>query len=397
MIPIVGVDVAFFLQIVLFAVLTIYILILLKDIHFKISATGMLIILIIVYIIYLIIEFCSPSFRFLTNIKTKDEIKNLLVTLIKTPPTIKSSVDCYSDAPRKKDAELIATESINFTYYSSRDVSGYIDLDIPEEILKKIPYISLEIEHEINLEDELSALDLALFRRNFYDKLIYRYKDYNEQRFMLPNIESYYLMRVGDKTPCSVNCFLFVIFTIIPVVEFYKCYIHCHFYHKNIVIRKLISTKKVMNQEEYQVFNPYLNIFGQKNDFENNDIIHINYEYQIKNHTEYEIAFDEKYKNKIPKYEIERYIDINEQKKIAVVKDNEYYRTSDNGTYFGFLNDDIENFNPENSLANNKVDYPINSKDNLDTENINIYANINTDNNEQGKDNCIITTKNSQK
>ena len=61
------------------------------------------------------------------------------------------------------------------------------------------------------------------------------------------------------------------------------------------------------------------------------------------------------------------------------------------------MNDDIENFNPENGLANNKVDYPINSKDNLDTENINIYAIINTDNNEQGKENCIITTKNSQK
>lgn len=73
-----------------------------------------------------------------------------------------------------------------------------------------------------------------------------------------------------------------------------------------------------MNQEEYQVFNPYLNIFGQKNDFENNDIIHINYEYQIKNHTEYEIAFAEKYKNKIPKYEIERYIHINEQKKLLL-------------------------------------------------------------------------------
>ena len=61
------------------------------------------------------------------------------------------------------------------------------------------------------------------------------------------------------------------------------------------------------------------------------------------------------------------------------------------------MNDDIENFNPKIVLNINKVDYPINSKDNLDTENINIYAIINTDNNEQGKENCIITTKNSQK
>ena len=54
-----------------------------------------LVILIVIYILYLIIEFNSPAFKFLRNKTNELGIKNIMANLIQTPPTIEFYCECY--------------------------------------------------------------------------------------------------------------------------------------------------------------------------------------------------------------------------------------------------------------------------------------------------------------
>ena len=318
-----------FMQILLLVPLILYLLTIFSDIKFEEST--ILIFFIVAYVLYIIIEFNSPTFSFLRNKINQDEIKSILFTLIKTNPTIELEYNMYQPNVNNKKYEInkIGTTNVNFPYYCSRDVSGLLELDILKDSLKDKAFVALNIEYEINFADEISFMDYENFRNDFYDICLEKTYNitYSEKRFIIPDFKNYVLIQIGDKVPCSINIYFFIFFTIIAVVELYNCYIYSFFSTKTFVIRKLISTRYDLNQEQYQIFTPYVKFIDQAYDFDINDYNIINKEYKAQTTWDNEIDYVSKYKPYIPKYECESYININEQNRIGIIKDNPLYRS----------------------------------------------------------------------
>lgn len=237
---------------------------------------------------------------------------------------------------------------------------------------------------------------------NILSKLFpgYYIEFFEDKRIILPNYNSYNFIRILDKDPCFVNRIFYILFTIIPIVEIYKCYINSYIYEKKFIIRKLISTRYDLNQDKYKVFNPHINFLGQEYSFDSIDYNYININHELKSPTENEINVASQFNKKIPKYECESLININDENKIGIIKDDPNYREKNNGIFcylkwdFSKIEDKINNNIDDNLIKNtnnNKVYVynGIDSKENLnmnaDLGNININ-NLNLNNSIKSKD-----------
>ena len=327
----------------------------------------------IIYILYLISEFCSTTASFLGNKTTELGIKNIMANLIQTPPTIEFYCECYHyetrtvvhSPPRKggggrkgggsrkaskpaakhkkggahkksgghrrvsHQTRTITTyrETAYFPYYSSRDVSGLFEINNSrEEAMGKV-YVKLEINPEINFADELSYMDYELFRSDFYNRNRPRdqYMTYRETRYV-KGLNNFNLVCIRDEQPCGINFCMFVLFTIIPLAELYKCYVDSYCLDQNFKIRKLISTRYDLNQQQqYEYFTPSINVPNQTYAFEANNYNYINNNFQVQKPTNDEINKAAIYKDKIPNYQCVSYTSINDQIKVAVVQDDPAY------------------------------------------------------------------------
>ena len=93
---------------------------------------------VLIYIIYIILEFNSPIFKFLKN-KTNEPIKDKMKTFFSQRPIFNLNYEIKSKKKKKK----INKYNNNFNYYSCRDVSGLFILNSDENIFKKKKYILL--------------------------------------------------------------------------------------------------------------------------------------------------------------------------------------------------------------------------------------------------------------
>lgn len=355
-------------HIILYASIVLYSLILTTDIKI-LSSTVMCIIMVVVYLLYVIGEFISPTFQFLKNKISSDKLKGIFDLLIKTSPQIKVF--------KEKNENIY----VKLAYKSSRDVSGYIDLDISKEELKGKSFIALEIRPLIFLSDEISFLDYVIFKGKFSKKYI-SLGGTQEKRYIKEDYNNYILIKVGNKTPCSVNYIFYIIFTIIPIALFYKLYINSFFYEKQINIIKLISTHENLNQEKYQIYNPYIKCLGKIYDYEDFNFIHVREIFFTTKIIENGIKFSSKYKDCIPKFEIEKYVEIDEHRKIGVIKVLQ-------SSYIGNEMDELDAERDYKEYLNSIKDY-INSD--YIGNNIIIRNNLNSQNNskndiEEGKTN----------
>ena len=139
-----------------------------------------IIIFIFLYLIYLIIEFNSPLKGQLYSLYEKSFYEELKKIISSSPnikfnietfhfknrihPTIKLSKNTIS--PTIITRVISYKNSIDFPYYSFKDVSGVLYLE--DEINKSNEYsfIKLKIKQEINFADEISYNDYITFRNN---------------------------------------------------------------------------------------------------------------------------------------------------------------------------------------------------------------------------------------
>ena len=141
----------------------------------------------------------------------------------------------------------------------------------------------------------------------------------------------------------------------------------------------MISTRYDLNQDKYQNFIPYIKILGQEYSFDSNDYNYINSIYNVKPPTENEINVASQFNNKVPKYECESFINIKDEIKIGIVKDEPNYREESNGIYHFLnidfskikdkINDNIDD-NLNNNMNNNKV-YIYNGAESKENLNLN--------------------------
>ena len=326
----------------------------------------------VIYILYLISEFCSSTASFLCNKTTEQGIRNIMTNLVQTPPTIEFYCECYHyethtvvysppkkgggrkgggarKAPRpagghrtggahraggghhrvSRQTRRITTyrETAYFPYYSSRDVSGLFEINNSREDAMGKVYVKLELNPEINFADELSYMDYENFRSHFYNRNRPRdqYMTYRETRYV-KGLNNFNLVCIRDEQPCGINICMFILFTIIPLAEFYKCYIDSYCLDQSFRIRKLISTRYDLNlQQQYEYFTPSINVPNQTYAFEPNNYNYINNDFQVQKPTNDEISQAAIYKDKIPNYQCVSYTSINDQIKVAVVQDDPAY------------------------------------------------------------------------
>lgn len=323
-------------------------------------------ILVIVYVLFLISEFCSTMCSFLCNKTNEIGIKNIMQNLIRTPPVIEFYCECYHYETRivrysppkrggggrrgggggrksggtrggrkrggnhgtrtRRERVVTYRETADMPYYSARDVSGLFELNKSREAAMGKVYVKLELTPEINFADELTYMDYENFRSDFYNRNRPRdqYMTYRETR-RVPGLNNFNFVCIREEEPCGVNICLFILFTIIPLTEFYKCYVNSYCLDQQFKIRKLISTRYDLNQEQYQYFVPSFNLPTQQYAFEPSNYNYINNNYQVHQPTNEEISQAAMYKDKIPKYECVSYTSINDQIKVGVVQDDPAY------------------------------------------------------------------------
>lgn len=118
-------------------------------------------------------------------------------------------------------------------------------------------------------------MDYNYYRSDFYYRNKYRdiHMNYGERRYT-PGLENYTLIKINnnEEDPCGVSGGLFVLFTLIPFVEFYKCYIDSFCVYQEFTVRKLVSTRYDLNaqvyQQKYLLFTSSIEMYQQQYVFE---------------------------------------------------------------------------------------------------------------------------------
>ena len=119
-------------------------------------------------------------------------------------------------------------------------------------------YIKLEPLEAINFADNVSYMDYENFRTDFYNRNRLRdtFMDYSKTK-KISGLEAYNSGLIKNEEPYGVNMRFFIIFTIIPLTELYKCYINSYCIDQKFSIRKLISTRYDLNKnQQYDVKTP---------------------------------------------------------------------------------------------------------------------------------------------
>ena len=298
------------------------------------------IIFVIIYVAYIIIEFCSTTCSYLTNKSTNEAIYDRMQRLFSTHPEIIFHCECYHYRYRptregRSTKERVTTyrEDYSLPYYSSRDVSGLFILNCDKELVKNKSFIQLELENEINFADSISYMDYEAVRSDFYMRNRPRdyYMDYSEKR-IIPNFTFYNLVRIGNQDVGLINVGFFILATLLTCAEIYKCYIDKKCVPQKFKVRKIISTRYDLNgpekYQQYQYFQPALDLQQQQYLYEPQEYNYLNNDYNPDLPTEEELERAGQFENKVPNYELEKFSTIGDNIKIGVVKDDPSYTST---------------------------------------------------------------------
>ena len=318
-----------------------------------------LVFFVIVYIMYIVSEQLSSTAIYLRNKSSNESIYLKMSQYFSTRPRILFHCECYhyetvttgvsrdSQGQTSYDEaevkEVTYKEDMEFIYYSVRDVSGLLYLNCDDEAtIRNKSYIKLELIEEINFADTISYMDYRNAKNNFYDRNRDKdeFFDFKETK-IIPGIMHHNLIKLRESEPCTVNYFLFVIFTILTLVEFYKPYVNSFCIEQKFKIRKIISTRYDLNNPEYekkyQNLNPKINLLEQKYDFQPKEYNYLNNECSNNAPTEKELKEAEKFKDNIPEYRLSNK---------GIILDNDI-QDNKNETFNEDLNNNNENQNQD--------------------------------------------------
>ena len=105
-----------------------------------------------IYLVYLILEFCSPTSKYLCNKSSDQGMYEKMGVIFRTPPEIRFHCECYHYVTRhyttrdknghvhhhtRRERVTTYTETYSLPYYSERDVSGLFYLNCNEAMVRK--------------------------------------------------------------------------------------------------------------------------------------------------------------------------------------------------------------------------------------------------------------------
>ena len=306
--------------------------------------------LVFYYIVYIILQYYSPTFKYLLNkdkLSFHEKMGNIFnmkpeVILINKKYHYIEETYTYTDDDGNthtgtrtvRDWGYKTVESMK--YKSFRDVSGLLVLNCGKSKKIRKAYVELEIKLEINFADTISYSDYEKAKNDFYSRQ--KHSDsYNQldEEITVKGLKHHYLLKIMDKDPCTINIYWYIFFTLITLGQIYKIYFSTFCIHKKFTIRKLISTRYDLGDPEYgqnyEPMNPQISINNLKFGYEPNKYIYTDRLYNPDIPSQYELKNAKKYENKIPNYQI--YKGING----GIVKDNPDFKNlnDNNGTPYG--------------------------------------------------------------
>jgi hypothetical protein len=224
-------------------------------------------IFIIFYGFYCFNSLNSIEWNNLNEIFYKNELIQIMNTLFSKK--INFTFERISFHLNNKIKEITSSKKKNFNYRSCRDISGLLNLNENNKNESQ-SLIELKINFELFFDSAKSKLDYFINKEKFikkYEKFDTHFKF--EENISLPGIKKTYLINSGKKMPFLVNKNIYLFFTfIIPIIEIYKIYMRCFISNKNFTIKKLLSSKKHLNNpinsQIYKEFNPRLEIGKKK-------------------------------------------------------------------------------------------------------------------------------------
>ena len=272
------------------------------------------------YIVYLILEFCSPTSRYLCNKSSDKGMYEKMGINFQTPPEIRFHCECYhyvtrhhyrtnKDGKREhyttREKEVTYRETYNLPYYSERDVSGLFYLNCEKAYVEKKHYIKLELKEEINFADAISYYDYERAKGHFWRRNRFRdvHFDFREER-VIPGMEHHNLVKLLPTEPCMVNYCFFLLFTLLTGAEFFRIYVDSFCVYQKFKVRKIVSTRYDLNMDRYLAFVPQLNLITNQYQYEQNYYNYKNDSYDVQLPTEEELQQAQQYQNKIPDYQV---------------------------------------------------------------------------------------------
>ena len=315
--------------------------------------------------------FTSKTMILLSNLNENNSINNIMNQLFKEKPVVNISCSCYhleksfiidtKDLKQKNlDAKKIETysETKQLNIFSYLDISGIFRL---KETNKN--FIKLKIGKEVNINDEMTLYDIQNIKKDLYlrnkDKDLY-ISIYVKS--IIPIKKDYYLVKIkNNKSYCLLQKWVFILSTLLMVDEFYKLYFNYLCAHQYFIIKKVVSSRNnVLQNEKYSQFIPGYNILDENFVANKDDIGGIDNELNIASPTEEEIEKSRSYTKYIPNYEL------NENKNV-VNKNN--YNIDNLLNIEGICNEnkdiELKEIENENNIVNN-----INNQDNSNKESL---------------------------
>ena len=304
-------------QILVWITLALTIVFFVRDITSKII---FLILFIAFYITYIILELCSAISKYLCNKISENALYQKIGSYYRAFPIFKFYCECYhyskisrnvrsGRSPSRKVTKRVRVvshrETFLFQYYSARDVSGLLYLNCDKDLLPKKSFIELDIFDEINFADAISYYDYQIAKENFWmrNRFRDRYFHFNESRY-IPGLDKKNLVSITNNGTCCINFLAYLIYTLLAFAEIYKIYYYSLCIRQIYRIRKLVSTRYLLNQPIYQDFNPKIDLINRRCDFKITDYNYINNDFQLVTPTSEELEKSKIYQNKVPDYKI---------------------------------------------------------------------------------------------
>ena len=276
------------------------------------------------YLVYIILEFCSPTASYLCHKKTGSGMYEKMGDLFRTHPDICFHCECYhrervpvterdsngnTHTSYREERVVTYRENFSIPYYSSRDVSGLFYLNCDKAYVQRKNFIKLRLKEEINFADGISFMDYEYYKRDFWMRNRFRdvYMDFHETR-TVPGLHHYNLVNIGNENPCGVNFFFYFLSVIFTFCELYKKYVDSFCVNQSFTVRKFVSTRYDLNQpvyvEKYTPFIPNLNLITQQYNYQPNDYNYLNQNVQVDLPTAEELERAKQYDSKVPDYTI---------------------------------------------------------------------------------------------
>ena len=262
----------------------------------------------------------GKTFKLLDNINENESIHEIMKKLFKEKPVVNIGCSCYhlvtrtytsTDAQGNTTTTTTTVAVTTYVEHQQLNIFSYIDISGIFRLKEtNKSFIQLELGKEINFNDELTMLDAENIRNELYLKNKHRdvFISVNINR-IIPSMKDYYLIKLRkNKNYCLLQKWVYILSAFLMVDQFYKTYLDCISSHQFFVIKKIVSSRQnVLENNQYSKFTPGYIIENENFVANRDEIGGINAETKLILHTEEEIQKSKAYYKYIPQYELNEY------------------------------------------------------------------------------------------